>query len=106
MRRVVFVVRCFVCIRIHLFGQPWLRSCITNFISQAIDPLRAISQLTGRALAYGGTVTMDADTITVPSCGGATTSTAAVPTLSGWAAAFIALSSLVAGFAAMRWRRR
>jgi len=44
----------------------------TNFAGNIIDPagitLGANSNLNGRALAFGGTVTTDADTITAPSC--------------------------------------
>jgi hypothetical protein len=62
--------------------------------------------LTGRALAFGGTVTTDADTITVPTCapfaGGGTN----IPALSEWAMVMLAGLLAIAGFAAMRRKAR
>ena len=61
------------------------------------------ANLTGRALAFGGTVTTDADTITVPACapfvsGGA----APAPMLWKWAMIMLCALLAIAGFAAVR----
>ncbi len=64
--------------------------------------------LSGRALAGGGTVTTDANSITVPTCtpyanGGA--GPASIPTLSEWAIIVLVSLMAMAGFAAMRKRK-
>jgi hypothetical protein len=59
--------------------------------------------LSGRALAFGGTVTTNgANTITVPAVCAVIGAGAGIPTLSGWAMIMLAGLLAVAGFAAMR----
>ncbi|MEP6511405.1 MAG: IPTL-CTERM sorting domain-containing protein, partial [Dokdonella sp.] len=60
--------------------------------------------LTGRALAYGGTVTTDANTITVPNCAPFGSATMAAPTLSEWALIALMLLLTWTGIAAVRRR--
>lgn len=72
-----------------------------NILDAAGITIGHFANLTGRALAFGGTVTTDAVTISVPTC----TSTFAagpIPTLSEWA--MVALSVLLAtlGFVTIR----
>jgi hypothetical protein len=71
-----------------------------NIFDAAGISLGHFANLTGRALAFGGTVTTDANTITVPSC----STGAAVPTLTQWA--MIALSMLLALAGMIALRRR
>ena len=73
---------------------------VGNILDAAGITLGHFANLTGRALAFGGTVTTDANTITVPSCA----SVGPVPTLPEWA--MIALTALLvlAGFVAVRRR--
>ena len=71
-----------------------------NILDAAGITIGHFANLTGRALAFGGTVTTDAVTITVPSCtstiiGRGTTS---APALSRWA-----LAALAACFAGLAW---
>jgi hypothetical protein len=64
------------------------------------------ANLTGRALAFGGTVTTDANTITVPTCAPFVSGGTDVPTLSEWAMVMLAALLAIAGLAAMRRRAR
>lgn len=63
------------------------------------------ANFTGRALAFGQTVTTDADTITVPTCAPFASGTSSIPTLSEWAMIMLAALLAIAGFAAMRRQR-
>ena len=79
---------------------------VGNILDAAGITIGHFANLTGRALAFGGTVTTDADTITVPTCapfvGGGTT----IPALSEWAMVMLAGLLAIAGFAAMRRKAR
>ena len=79
-----------------------------NILDAAGITIGHFANLTGRALAFGGTVTTDATTITVPTCasfaGGG--GTAVIPALTGWGMAMLAALLAIAGFAAMRRRAR
>jgi Ice-binding-like/IPTL-CTERM motif len=77
-----------------------------NILDAAGINIGHFANLTGRALAFGGTVLTDANTITVPTCapfGGGNT---AIPTLSEWAMVMLAGLLAIAGFAAMRRQTR
>ena len=76
-------------------------SFIGNIFDAAGISLGHFANLGGRALAFGGTVTTDANTITVPTC----STGAAVPTLSEWAVMALSLLLALAGAVAMRLRR-
>jgi hypothetical protein len=81
-----------------------------TFVGNILDPagitIGHFANMTGRALAFGVTVTTDASTITVPTCapfgGGGNT---VIPTLSQWAMIALAALLAIAGFAAMRRRQ-
>jgi hypothetical protein len=80
---------------------------VGNILDAAGITIGHFANLTGRALAFGGTVTTDANTITVPTClpfvaGGSTN----IPTLSEWAMVMLAALLAIAGFAVMRRRAR
>lgn len=80
---------------------------VGNILDAAGITIGHFANLTGRALAFGGTVTTDANTITVPTCapfgdGGSTV----IPTLSQWAMIMLAALLAIAGFAAMRRKAR
>ncbi len=82
-----------------------------TIIDAAGITIGSLATLTGRALAAGGTVTTDANTITVPgACGGGGSGggngVSPVPTLSEWAMMALAGLLALAGFAAMRKRTR
>ena len=62
--------------------------------------LGQFANLTGRALAFGSTVTTDANTITVPTC--APFGTIPIPTLSEWAMILLAGLLVFVGFTALR----
>jgi len=71
-----------------------------NILDAAGITIGHFANLTGRALAFGGTVTTDAVTISVPTCtafvaGG-------IPTLSEWAIVILTALLAIVGFAAMR----
>jgi hypothetical protein len=74
---------------------------IGNIFDSAGITLGHFANLTGRALAFGGTVTTDANTITVPTCSTGTP----VPTLSEWSMIVLSLLLALAGAVAMRSRR-
>jgi hypothetical protein len=81
-----------------------------TFVGNILDPagitLGHFANLTGRALAFGVTVTTDSTTITVPTCAPFSGSGAGIPTLSGWAMVILAAFLTIAGFAVMRRRAR
>ena len=66
------------------------------------------ANLTGRALAFGGTVTTDANTITVPTCvtGVSPAAIVSVPSSSVWSLLLLAALLVVAGVVGMRLRAR
>jgi hypothetical protein len=78
---------------------------VGNILDAAGITIGHFANLTGRALAFGGTVTTDADTITVPTCApfvaGGT-----IPALSEWAMVMLAGLLAIAGFAALRRKAR
>lgn len=80
-----------------------------TIIADAGITIGHFANLTGRALAFGGTVTTDANTITVPTCSGVggngeRPDNKSVPTLSGWV--MVVLSSLLAMAGLVALRRR
>lgn len=88
---------------------------VGSILTAAGITLGNLAALQGRALAVGGTVTTDANTITVPpACaagpggpGGPGAGAAqAIPTLSEWAMILLATLLAMAGFAAIRKRSR
>jgi hypothetical protein len=80
-----------------------------NILDAAGITIGHFANLTGRALAFGGTVTTDADTITVPTCApfsaGGGTVTAEVPALSEWAMVALAALLVIMGWGTLRRRR-
>ena len=77
---------------------------VGNIVDAAGITIGHFANLTGRALAFGGTVTTDANTITVPSCGFVGATPLAAPTLSEWA--LLALTLVLAWVAIVAMRRR
>jgi hypothetical protein len=75
---------------------------VGNILDAAGITIGHFANLTGRALAFGGTVTTDANTITVPSC--AAFVAGGIPTLSEWAMVMLAALLAIAGFTALRRR--
>jgi hypothetical protein len=75
---------------------------VGNILDAAGITIGHFANLTGRALAFGGTVTTDANTITVPSCAGFVVGP--IPTLSEWAILVLAALLVIAGVAATRRR--
>lgn len=75
---------------------------VGNILDAAGITIGHFANVTGRALAFGGTVTTDANTITVPTCAPFGSGGAATPTLSGWALIMLCALLAIAGFAAMR----
>jgi hypothetical protein len=76
-----------------------------NILDAAGINIGHFANLTGRALAFGGTVNTDANTITVPTCTTVVVSGVAgpgIPALSEWAMLMLAALLALAGFAAMR----
>ncbi len=77
-----------------------------NILDAAGIDIGHFANLTGRALAFGGTVTTDADTTTVPTCAPFGSGNAALtPTLSDWAMIMLCALLAMAGFAALRRTR-
>lgn len=72
-----------------------------NILDAAGITIGHFANLTGRALAFGGTVTTDANTITVPTCA-AIVGGPSIPTISEWAMVILAALLAIAGFAAIR----
>lgn len=89
-------------------GANAAASASPTFVGTILDDagitIGHFANLTGRALAFGGTVTTDASTITVPACA-VIASTADIPTLSQWALVMLASFLAIAGFATMRRSR-
>ena len=82
-------------------------SATPTFVGNIVDPagitVGHFANVTGRMLAFGGTVTTDADTITVPACAPFVAgANVGVSTLSDWAMAALAALLALAGVAAMR----
>ena len=77
---------------------------VGNILDAAGITIGHFANLTGRALAFGGTVTTDADTITVPPC--APFAGAGIPTLTEWAMVILAALLAIAGFAVIRRQTR
>jgi len=75
-----------------------------NILDAAGISIGHFANLTGRALAFGGTVTTDAVTITVPTCTSVISAGGLrpAPTLSAWMIVLMATLLAVAGFAAVR----
>ena len=73
---------------------------VGNILDAAGISIGHFANVTGRALAFGGTVTSDANTITVPTC--APFGSFPVPTLSEWAMIMLAGLLAFVGFAALR----
>ncbi len=80
---------------------------VGNILDAAGITIGQFANLTGRALAFGGTVTTDATTISVPTCAAFVAgSPNATPTLSQWAMILLTALLAIAGFAAMRRRAK
>ncbi|MEO8373488.1 MAG: ice-binding family protein [Candidatus Solibacter sp.] len=81
---------------------------VGNIIANAGINIGHFANLTGRALSFGGTVTTDAVTITVPTCAAFLPAAggAGVPALSPLAILLQVLLVALAGFAMLRFRRR
>src|SRR4029079_15857598 len=75
---------------------------VGNILDAAGITIGHFANLTGRALACGGPVTTDANTITVPSCASFVAPVAAIPTLSEWTIALLAALLGIAAFAVIR----
>ena len=73
-----------------------------NILDAAGITLGHFANVTGRALAFGGTVTSDADTITVPTCGAIVSAIANTPTSSRWAILMLASLLAIVGFVVTR----
>ena len=73
---------------------------VGNIIDAAGITVGHFANVAGRMLAFGGTVTTDADTITVPVC--TSSAGAIVSTLSNWTMGMLAALLAVAGGLAMR----
>ena len=78
-----------------------------NILDAAGITIGHFAHLAGRALAFGGTVTTDANTISVPTCApfGTPIADRQVPTLSQWAMIMLTGLLALAGLAALRRRR-
>ena len=79
---------------------------VGNILDAAGINIGHFANLTGRALAFGGTVTTDAATITVPTCTPFSLNPTVAPTLSEWAMVLLAGLLAIAGFAAIRRQAR
>ncbi len=75
---------------------------VGNILDAAGITIGHFAHLSGRALAFGGTVTTDANTITVPTCATFGTTAAAIPTLSEWGIILLAGLLGVAGIRSLR----
>ena len=75
---------------------------VGNILDAAGISIGHFANMTGRALAFGGTVTSDATTVTVPTCAPFTGAAINIPTLSEWAMIMLAGLLALAGFAALR----
>jgi hypothetical protein len=77
---------------------------VGNILDAAGISIGHFANMTGRALAFGGTVTTDANTITVPTCAPFFAGGTGIPTISTWAMIALAALLAVAGMAAKRRR--
>lgn len=75
---------------------------VGNILDAAGITIGHFANLTGRALAFGGTVTTDANTITVPTCAAFDGGGTAIPTFSEWAMITLAALLTLFGFVALR----
>jgi hypothetical protein len=75
---------------------------VGNIIDAAGITVGHFANVTGRLLAFGGTVTTDANTITVPACAPSAGGNVAVSTLSNWTMAVLVALLAVAGVLGMR----
>ena len=79
---------------------------VGNILDAAGITIGHFANVTGRVLAFGGTVTTDANTITVPTCapftGGGGVGVGTTPTLSEWAMFMLAALLSIAGIVAAR----
>lgn len=75
---------------------------VGNIIDAAGITVGHFANVTGRMLAFGGTVTTDANTITVPVCAPFSGATAGIPTLSEWTMAVLVALLAIAGVLVMR----
>jgi len=76
-----------------------------NILDAAGVSIGHFANLTGRALAFGGTVLTDANTISIPTCTPfAARGGAGIPTLSGWPMVMLAALLAIASLAALRRR--
>ncbi len=75
---------------------------VGNILDGAGITIGQFANLTGRALAFGGTVTTDAATITVPTCTPFAGNPVNIPTLSEWAMIMLAGLLAFVGFVALR----
>jgi hypothetical protein len=94
-------------------GANAAATAVPTFLGTILDAagitIGNFANLSGRALAFGGTVTTAAVTISVPpACAavGGPGSPNAIPTLSEWAMILLAALLAMAGYAAMRRRGR
>lgn len=77
-----------------------------NILDAAGITIGHFAHLSGRALAVGGTVTTDANTITVPTCAtGGIIGNTSIPVRSPWALLALIAALALAGLAALRVRR-
>ena len=80
---------------------------VGNILDAAGITIGHFANLTGRALAFGGTVTTDAVTITVPACSSVVPpGTTGIPTLSEWAMIVLALLLGITAYGVRRQRAR
>lgn len=77
-----------------------------NILDAAGITIGHFANLTGRALAFGGTVTTDANTITVPTCTSFVRAVDTTPSLSAWVMLLLAALVLIVGFAVIRRQAR
>ncbi len=75
---------------------------VGNILDAAGVTIGQFANLTGRALAFGGTVTTDSVTISVPTCAPFAGNPVNIPTLSEWAMIMLAGVLALVGFAALR----
>jgi hypothetical protein len=75
-----------------------------NILDAAGITVGHFANLTGRALSFGGTLTTDANTITVPTCTSIAVAAVGIPTLSHWAMLLLTLILVIAGFAKFQHR--
>lgn len=75
---------------------------VGNILDAAGITIGHFAHLSGRALAFAGTVTTDANTISVPTCPPVIAAGTPIPTLSEWGTILLAALLAVAGLRAMR----